>query len=91
MPGEARTRIAGGTVDSNKSSQVLTVIFCFLKSWHLIKNRAGTSVSLLIVHSSISRFDREDAHLILKTTAPFCLYFQHEPSPSRVRKPKPTA
>lgn len=82
MPGEARTRIAEGPVGSNQLSLLLTGIFFFLKSWHLVKNMAGTSVLLLIAHSSISRFDREDAHLILKTTAPFFgffffLYFQH--------------
>lgn len=91
MPGEARTRIAGGTVGSNQLSQLLTDIFSFLKSWHLVKNRAGTSVLLLIVHSSIPRFGREDVHLIFKTAAPICLHFQHEPSTCRVRKPEPTA
>lgn len=89
MPGEARTRIAGGTVSSNPS-QLLTAIFFFLKSQDLVKNRADTNVLLLILHSSISRFDREDTQLILKTMAPICLYFQHKPSTCRVRKPKPT-
>lgn len=89
MPGNARTRIAG--VGSNQLCQLLTVIFSLLKSCHLVKNRVGTSGLLLIVHSSISRFDREDANLILKTTALIGLYFQHEPSTCRVRKPKPTA
>lgn len=75
MPGEARTRITGGTVGSNQLSQLLTDIFSFLKSWHLGKNRAGTSVLLLRVCCSIPKFDREDAHLISKTLHQFVCIF----------------